>query len=288
MTRPNALLLALSCLCTGASLADEIRLRSGGILTGDIAERTADQIVVEVAGYRGRITLPLSFVEQIVPHPMRIVFEARAAALADSDLSGWLTLGAWASSQRLASQAALAYEHVLRLDPENDSANAFAGRIRLGAHWVSPDEYYAASGYVRFDNVWMRPERRDEIQRDRAMQTQRAEAARERDETRARMRAAEERVREAEARAQRAIAQAREAADRASAAESELVQRRARAEARHAAWRPNPGDFTVCTVNGRSFFCDPPDLRACCYNSPGAGCFEPPDHHHSRQRDGRR
>jgi hypothetical protein len=287
MTRPNALLFAVSCLFASALCADDIRLRSGGILTGEIAERTADHIVVDVDD--GRITLPLSFVEQIIPRPMpRAIFRARAAALADADLSGWLSLAQWASSERLASDATSAYQHVLRLDPDNASANVHAGRLRLGERWVGPDEYYAARGYVRFENSWMPPERRDEIQRDRAIQAQRAEAARERDETRALVREAEERAREAEARAQTAVAQAREAAARTRAVESELARRRSRAEARHAAWRPNSGDFTVCTVNGRSFFCDPPDQRACCYDAPGPGCFEPPDHHHPRHRDERR
>jgi hypothetical protein len=248
--------------------ADEVVLRSGGRLTGEILERTADHVVIDVAG--GQITVPAAFVQQIVPNLTRAAFSARAAKLAIEDARGWLELGQWARGVGFDQGADAAFMRVLMVEPDSVDANLALGRVQLGERWLSPDEAMRARGYVKFEESWMRPEERDALQRARARQAEVARAQLARAEEEARVREAEARAREAEARVREAEARAQEATARASAAEEAERARReahAQAHARRLQAAQNVA-FTVCTVNGRSFFCAPPPYDPSCARAP--------------------
>ena len=194
--------LAVGVLVAGpAAWADEVFLRGGGSIHGEVVQRTAASIVMEVGP--GRMTLPMSRVERIVATTSALsVYRDRAARLASGDVAGWLGLARWAEGRDLLTQAREAFEHVVAVDPSNAAANAALGRVQLDGQWVTREESYRARGLVSFEGTWVTPaERRGARQRARGRAAQ----------PRARPRGDPARAREAEARARTAEAEARRA-----------------------------------------------------------------------------
>ncbi len=191
-------ILAGVLMAAPAAWADEVFLRGGGSIHGEVVQRTAASLVMEVGP--GRMTLPMSGVDRIVATTSDLsIYRGRAAHLAPGDVGGGLALARWAESRDLLTQAREAYEHVVAIDPENAAANTALGRVRLAGRWVTAEESYRARGYVPFEGGWVTPEERGAVLADRAA------------EARARELTAEARAREAEARARTAEADARRA-----------------------------------------------------------------------------
>ena len=197
--------LAVGVLMAGpAAWADEVFLRGGGSVHGEVVQRTAASVVMEVGP--GRMTLPMSRVDRIVATTSDLsIYRDRAARLAGGDVAGWLGLARWAEGRDLLTQAREAYEHVAAIDPENAAANASLGRVRLAGRWVTAAESYRARGYVPFEGGWVTPEERSAALADRAAEARARELTAEAD---ARAREAEARARTAEADARRAEAEA--------------------------------------------------------------------------------
>jgi len=187
-----------------AAWADEVFLRGGGSIHGDVVQRTAASVVMEVGP--GRMTLPMSRVDRIVSATSSLsIYRERADRLAPGDVAGWLALARWAGERDLLTQAREAYEQVVAADPENAAANAALGRVRLAGRWVTAEESYRARGYVPFEGGWVTPEERSAVLADRTAEARARELTAEAD---ARAREAEARARTAEADARRAEAQA--------------------------------------------------------------------------------
>jgi hypothetical protein len=194
------LLLALAIPTRG----DEIVLKGGRRLVGEIVERTSTSVSIEIAP--GRVTLPLSAVDRIVSGPSALsTFRQRASRLASEDAAGWLALGIWALERGLATQATLAFERTVAVQPDNAQAQEALGHVRVGERWMTREEGYRAQGLVLLEGDWVTPQERDSRLAQRHMET---ETERRRLETDARLREAEARVRQAEAEARRADAEA--------------------------------------------------------------------------------
>jgi hypothetical protein len=226
----RALVLLLALLPAGAR-ADQVVTRGGGPLDGEIVERGADLIVVDVGG--GTIGLPLSYVERIVPGPSPIArYRARAERLAADDAAGWLALAEWARRQDLRSQAGEALLHVVSRDPGNVAAHQALGHVKVGEQWMTTEESARARGLVSHEGRWMTPGERETLiaEREAAAEQGRAEA-----EALASLRESEARARVAEAQARLAEAEARTSEERADRVESAGVG---------VAWLPvGPGSF---------------------------------------------
>jgi len=198
--RPSVLLFA-ALLATSAS-ADEVYLKSGGVLSGRIVNRTATAIEIDVGA--GRITVQASTVVRVQDGRSALhEYEDRAGKLAPGDVDGWLALGDWASARALGTQAVQAYQRALAAAPDNARANEALGRVQVNGRWVSEEEGYQARGYVKFEGEWVTPAEHDAILRQRAAEGELEHARREADarvaEAEARTREAEQRTKEAEA-----------------------------------------------------------------------------------------
>jgi len=198
-------IIVLGVLLTGpAAWADQVFLRGGGSIHGEVVRRTESSVVMEVGP--GRMTLPMSRVDRIVATTSDLsIYRERAARLAPGDLAGWLGLARWADGRDLLTQAREAYERIVAVDPENAAANAALGRVRLAGRWVTAEESYRARGYVELDGGWVTPEERSAVLAERAAEARARELTA---EAAARAREAEARARTAEADARRAEAQA--------------------------------------------------------------------------------
>ena len=180
--------------------ADDIYLKSGGKMSGRILSQTETLVEIDVGV--GQVGVPMSSVARIEKRRSPLDdYDDRAKALRADDLNGWLDLARWASSQGLSTQARLAYQKVLAIDPNNAEANTAMGKVQVDGRWMTEEEGYRARGYVQFEGEWMTPSAQQAILAERAAAS---DAERARMEAEGRAAEAEARAREAEARAQEA------------------------------------------------------------------------------------
>lgn len=196
----------LACVLSLSTFAraDEVYLKSGGRLSGQIVSEDGKTLVLEVGP--GRISIAAASVTRIERGQTTLsVFRDRASRLPADDVQGWLELAFWAQERDLETQAREAFERVLRLDPGNAAANAALGRVQQGGRWMRAEESYRERGYVYYEGEWMTPAEQEARLRTRAAE---AEATTARREGELRVREAEARARQAEAEAQLAEAEA--------------------------------------------------------------------------------
>ena len=153
------ILIALAAL---PAFADDVYLRGGGRITGEIVEQTDESVSVDIGG--GSLTVKMSSVVRIEKgtSPMQ-EYRARAADIAAGDAEAWRELARWATGNALGSQVEDAYSHVLEIQPDDVEANRALGRVRLDGRWVSEEESYRAQGYIEFEGEWMTPAERQSI-----------------------------------------------------------------------------------------------------------------------------
>ena len=237
MKNSSLLILLLALLIGGpsSSRADVVLLKSGGKLEGRIVKQTETSVEVDVGA--GSFTLPMSSVDRIERGRSGLdEYDDRAAKLAPNDRDGWLELARWASRAGLGTQSRRAYQHVLKIDPNDPEANRAQGRVQVEGRWMTEDEAYRARGYVRFEGRWVTPVEQDSILRAREA---------ERDAARARTQAAEAQT--------RAEAQARETETRAREAEARAEQPTYGIPLYWDTWGPGPSTFPTNPVDRGRF-----------------------------------
>jgi hypothetical protein len=206
--------LVLTLVLTAAAAAtsaDEVWLKGGGRLVGDVISKSATTVVLEVGP--GTVKLPLSRVDRIVSSTVALTeYRERASKLSARDVAGWTALAEWAELKDLRTQSREAWRRVLSADPGNAIAHTALGDILHQGRWLDFASVQRARGMVEYDGVWMSPaERQASIQREAAEAGARQQAAiadSQRQEAEARVREAEARARTAEADAARAEADA--------------------------------------------------------------------------------
>lgn len=201
--------LAILVMAAVPALADDVYLRGGGQITGQIIEQTDESVTVDIGG--GSLTVNMSSVVGIEKGTSPLQeYRARADRIPPGDVEAWRELARWADGEMLSSQAAQAWGQVLASQPGDEEANRELGRVQLDGRWVTEDESYIARGYVEFEGQWMTPQEQQAILADRQAREQAARQAN------------EERIRaiEAEQQAQRE----REAAEREAAQRDNLPQ----------------------------------------------------------------
>jgi len=147
--------------------ADDVYLRGGGQITGEIISQTEDSVKVDIGG-GGSITARMSSVVRI-EHGVSPLqdYRARAANIPDGDAEAWRELARWATGNALSSQALKAYSQVVAIVPDDREANRALGRVQLDGKWVTEEESYLAQGFVKFEGQWMTPSERQTILTER-------------------------------------------------------------------------------------------------------------------------
>jgi hypothetical protein len=164
--QPTRALTLILLLVPAAAFADEVYLKGGGQVTGQIVERSDIAVKVDVGA--GVVSVPMSSVAHIETGSSPLhQYRDRAAAIAPGDAAAWRDLGRWAQGQSLATQAREAYTKALAIDPNDAVANRGLGRVQLDGRWVREEEAYRAQGYIEFEREWMTPAERDLILQER-------------------------------------------------------------------------------------------------------------------------
>ena len=153
-------------LAAAPLFADEVYLRGGGRMTGEIVEQNEDSVTVDIGG--GTLTAPMSSVVRIEESVSPLQeYRNRAANMTDGDAEAWRELARWAQGHALSSQSWEAYSQVIAILPDDREANEALGRVLVDGRWLSEDEAYRAQGYVEFEGSWMTPDERQTIVEER-------------------------------------------------------------------------------------------------------------------------
>ena len=147
--------------------ADEIFLRGGGRITGEITARTEESVTVDIGGgatITARMSSIVGIEESISPLQE---YRALAASIPAGDAEGWRELARWATNRTLSSQGLKAYSQVVAILPDDGEANRALGRVQLGGKWVTREESYLAPGSLMFEREWMMPGERHAILAER-------------------------------------------------------------------------------------------------------------------------
>lgn len=187
----------VTLLSPAALLADEVILRGGGRISGEIVERTESTVTVDIGA--GMMSVGMADVVRIEAGQSPLgEYRERARQIAPGDAEAWRELGRWARGRGLGSQAREAYSQVLVTLPFDPEANEALGRVLVHGQWVTEEESYVARGFVEFEGEWMMPEERGRILAERSAQEQADRQAlaelNRADEEAARAREAEERA----------------------------------------------------------------------------------------------
>ena len=147
-------------------LADDVHLKGGGRLTGEIVGHTEDSVTVDIGA--GTMTVRLSSVVRIEEGTSPLEeYRARAASVAAEDAEAWRQLGRWAADEGLSTQSREAWSKVRAILPDDPEANRALGLVQHDGRWVTEEESYLARGFVEFEGEWMMPAERQSIQAER-------------------------------------------------------------------------------------------------------------------------
>jgi hypothetical protein len=169
--RPVLVAIAAIVLGGAALRADEVYLKGGGQLSGQIVAHTDDSVTVDIGA--GEMTVKLSSVVKIETGSSPVQqYKEREAALAADDVEGWRGLARFAADEGLSTQAKQAWSKVAAAVPDDPEANRALGRVQHEGRWVSEEESYRARGFVELDGEWMTPEERQSILAERQAREQ--------------------------------------------------------------------------------------------------------------------
>ncbi|MCU0291507.1 MAG: hypothetical protein MUF10_05880 [Thermoanaerobaculaceae bacterium] len=147
-------------------LADDVYLRGGGQITGQIVEQTDERVTVNIGA--GTMSVRMASVVRIERGASPIQeYQARAEKIPAGDAEAWRELARWAADEGLATMSGQAYSRVVAVLPNDPEANRALGRVSLGGKWVTEAESYRAQGFVEFEGEWMRPEEQRTILAER-------------------------------------------------------------------------------------------------------------------------
>ena len=143
-------------------LGDEVFLKGGGKVTGEIVKETEEKVTVDIG--MGTMAVQKSSVVRIERSASPLQeYRAQAATLAPEDVEGWRKLGRSAARQGLTKQAREAFGKVKAVAPDDPEANRALGLVLLDGHWVTEKESLTARGFVWFEGEWMAPAEVKEI-----------------------------------------------------------------------------------------------------------------------------
>jgi hypothetical protein len=158
--------VAVLVLAATPLMGDELFLKGGGRITGEIVKETETAVTVDIGA--GNMTVQKSAVVRIERSASPLQkYRAHAASLAPADVEGWRKLGRWAAGQGLTKQAREAFTKVKDALPDDPEANRALGLVLLDGHWVTEKESFTARGFVQFEGEWMMPAERQAILEER-------------------------------------------------------------------------------------------------------------------------
>lgn len=162
-----AFLLVTTLLLTGVTApawGDIVVLKSGKRLEGDVIASDETSVQLKLRG--GKVTLQRSEIASI-EHTPSVAEELaeREAALPDSDAFALYRLAEWCRTKGLRKDAKRLTWQVLDLDTDHAKAREDLGFKKLGAIWLTEEDWHHRKGEVKHLGQWIPREKWQELQR---------------------------------------------------------------------------------------------------------------------------
>lgn len=162
MTAMKLLAPALLLAMASAAAGDTLRLKNGSTLEGRVIE-SGDTYVVEMDF--GRVTVKKDDVAKVTfDHSAIQRLDEKTAATKMDDAGAVYKLAVWAKENDLGNHATKLFKKAVEVDPDHAGARAELGYRRHEGRWLLEDDYFAATGKVRFRGAWVMREEADRIQ----------------------------------------------------------------------------------------------------------------------------
>lgn len=154
------LLGAVIVVAASPLFADDLHLKSGRVLSGEVLEKKDGKVVFMRPA--GILTFSDGEIEKIVPTATELdSYLDRSKALADDDAAGQWKLAQWAKSVGLLAAYRREIDRCLAADPDHVEARAAAGFEKIDGQWLKGDDAKKARGLVKVDGQWMTREAAD-------------------------------------------------------------------------------------------------------------------------------
>jgi hypothetical protein len=144
-----------SALSIASCAADEVVLKSGAVLHGEIvrsAEVERDVLTVKLE--EGTITLARNLVAQVkTDGPASAEYRRRAPSAPDTVESQW-ALAEWCRDNNLGDECKRHAQRVVELSPNHEEARTLLGFQREGERWVTRDDMLSGRGLVRYEGAF--------------------------------------------------------------------------------------------------------------------------------------
>lgn len=149
-----AQLIAIILVAGSTAFADDLHLRSGRVLSGEVIERRDGKVFFMRPS--GILTLAADEIEKIVPTATDLdQYLERSGVLAKDDTAGRWKLAQWAKAAGLSAAYRREIDFCLAADPEHAEARAAAGFEKIDGQWLKGDDVKTAKGLVKVDGRWM-------------------------------------------------------------------------------------------------------------------------------------
>lgn len=145
-------------MCAAPGRADDFQLKGGGELVGEVVEQGASGKFVVRTDDGAQVTVERRDIERMT-HPDAAAAEHRRRSRAAPDAAdAHRELAAWCKEHGLAAEAAVHWQRVVDLAPDDEAARQALGYARVGAQWLNRDQIMAARGLVFFDGRYRTPQ----------------------------------------------------------------------------------------------------------------------------------
>jgi HEAT repeat protein len=147
-----AALIALVAISASAE-ADTVRLRSGDVLEGTVADH-GDRI--QVVTEDGPLSVRWRDVDVVLTEATaKDLYAERRAKLAGDDVQGLYELALWAARSRLREESRACLDAVLKADPEHAAARSALAQQKVGDEWLAGSKLLEAKGFVSHGGKWL-------------------------------------------------------------------------------------------------------------------------------------
>ncbi|MFQ5653948.1 MAG: HEAT repeat domain-containing protein [Planctomycetota bacterium] len=161
----RCLIIPLIILLSGSlAFCDRVQLQGGKLLEGKILSDGDPLVILLDSG--GRVEIPRAQVLRIdrMATP-REELARREGELSRGDAAGLYSLARWSAGRGLAEEARRLLWRVLEVDPDHSGARERLGFRKLGAVWLTEEDYQRAHGKVRHGDRWVTEKEWEELER---------------------------------------------------------------------------------------------------------------------------
>ena len=170
---PSALLLAAAVYAgvgpghTSSAAADEVRLKSGGVLRGELLGNFREGPRVRLRTLAGaEVAVSRGQISSLTRRRLEVERFEQRAARADDTAAAWWELAGWAAEQRLSEPRTRALGRVIELEPDHPAARDALGYTHVDGRWSTREDRMRDRGLVLHDGKWVSPEERELLAAD--------------------------------------------------------------------------------------------------------------------------